>query len=468
VSDVTAESGDEAPAVRARLDELDRELEAVGIDVGQFTDPGARTGEVGGDTATTGRPTRSGPGSRTGMTRDFRLLWAASALSNLGDGVRLVALPLLATTVTTEPVLIAGVVVAERLPWLVFILPGGAWADRYDRRALRMRLDIARAIVVSALVALVVLDQVSIWAIFAVAALLASAEAVVDSSSVAMVPAAVGHHDLERAAARLGSTQLAMNDLVGPPVGGLLFGVAVAVPFGLDAASFALAALVMAFMTGDYRPRPSAPAGEPSAALGGQIATGFRWLWRQRLLRRLAIVSTGLGTASFISNGVFVLFARETLGLSEFGFGLLLVPSALGGIAGSLVAPRFRHRPLHLVLASAVLTSGAAVWAMSLTSSPWLVGALWAMSMAGIMVWNVLTLALRQRVIPDELLGRVGASYRFLVYLGMPLGALVGGVIADAFGVRSAIFVSGSLLLAIGFVVAPLVRSVGSAAAVEV
>jgi hypothetical protein len=329
-----------------------------------------------------------------------------------------------------------------------------------------MRLDLARAVVMSVLVVLVVLDAASIWAIFAVAALLASAEAVVDSSSVAMVPAAVGRDDLERAVGRLGSTQLAMNDLVGPPLGGFLFGAAIAVPFGLDALSFALAALVMAFMTGSYRPTPSA-AGETRAALGTQIALGFRWLWKEPLLRTLALVSTGLGTASFISNGVFVLFARETLGLSEFGYGLLLVPSALGGIVGSLVAPRFRDLPLHRTLAVAVLASGGAVWAMSLTSSPWLVGVLWAFSMAGIMIWNVLTLALRQRSIPDELLGRVGASYRFLVFLGMPLGALIGGLIADAFSVRAAIFVSGSVLIGFGCVVGPLLRSVRQPVAVS-
>jgi MFS family permease len=403
----------------------------------------------------------SGPSAKS---RDFRLLWTASALSNLGDGVRLVALPLLATTVTTDPVLIAGVTVAERLPWLVFILPGGAWADRYDRRLLRMGLDVARAVVMTVLVVLVVLDSVSIWAIFAVAALLASGEAVVDSSSMAMVPAAVGHDDLERAVGRLGSTQLAMNDLVGPPIGGFLFGVAIAIPFGLDAASFAVAALVMAFMTGDYRSH-APPGSTTGPGLGGQIAEGFRWLWREPLLRTLALVSMGLGTASYISNGVFVLFARETLGLSAFGFGVLLVPSALGGIAGSLLAPRFRGRPLHLVLPIAVLMSGAAVWAMSLTSSPWFVGALWALSMAGIMVWNVLTLALRQRMIPDELLGRVGASYRFLVFLGMPVGALLGGVIADVFSIRSSIFVSGSLLIAMALVVAPVLRSVGPSGA---
>ena len=365
----------------------------------------------------------------TPLPRNFRLLWAATALSNLGDGLRLVALPLLATSVTSDPRLIAGVVVAQRLPWLFLILPGGAWADRFDRRLLRMRLDMARAVVMSVLVGAIVIDQLSIAVIYVVAALLASAEAVVDSSSMAMVPATVEGQDLERAVGRLGSTELAMNDLIGPPLGGLLFGLAIAVPFGVDAATFVGAVLVMGLMSGSYQPAAAAavaPADRPS--MRASLAEGIRWLWNQRLLRTLAVVSTALGTASFIGNAVFVIFATDTLGLTEFGYGILLVPGALGGIAGSLLAPRFRRFPLRRTLPISVVGSGASTWLMAVTSSPILVGALSALSLGSVMVWNVLTLALRQRLIPDEMLGRVGASYRFLVYLGMPFGALVGGL----------------------------------------
>ena len=462
--------GDAASASRSRLDELDRALAELGVDVGRL---GGRSSahhtaidvvaaDGSGDDA---RPPvdRSRRGSP--LPRNFRLLWAATALSNLGDGLRLVALPLLATSVTSDPRLIAGVTVAQRLPWLFLILPGGALADRFDRRLLRMRLDIARAVVMSVLVAAIVLDQTSIVVIFVVAALLASAEAVVDSSSMAMVPATVDGVELERAIGRLGSTELAMNDLVGPPLGGLLFGLAIAVPFGIDALTFVGAALVMGLMTGNYRPATSATA--PATTLTGgrpsmraSLAEGIRWLWNHDLLRTLALVSTALGTASFVGTAVFVIFATETLELSEFGYGLLLVPGAVGGIAGSLLAPRFRRFPLRRTLPLAVVGSGASTWLMAVSSSPIVVGALAAVSLGSVMVWNVLTLALRQRVIPDEMLGRVGASYRFLVYLGMPFGALAGGVLANEFGVRSAIFVSGSMLVAIGLLLPFLLRDV--------
>ena len=440
------------PTPLTPIDEIDAALEALGVDTGELErPPEART--VGGRSASTVPRTRFG----SPLPRNFRLLWGATALSNLGDGLRLVALPLLATSVTDDPRLIAGVTVAERLPWLFFILPGGAWADRYDRRVLRIRLDIARAIVMSVLVAAILVDQVSIWVLFAVAALLASAEAVVDSSSMAMIPATVDGKDLERAVGRLGSTELAMNDVVGPPLGGLLFALAVAAPFGLDALSFAGAALVMGLMSGSYG---TGVAPVPGTSMRSQVGTGFRWLWDHRLLRTLALISTGLGTASFIANAVFVLYARDELGLSEFGYGLLLVPGAIGGIVGSLVAPRFRHYPLRVTLTMAVLGSGLAMWLVASTTSPIAAGLFTGLSLACVMVWNVLTLALRQRMIPNELLGRVGASYRFLVYLGMPVGALLGGILANRYGVRASYYVSGASLVVIAMMVPVLLRGV--------
>ena len=432
------------------LDEIDQALEALGVDTGGFERPSPRTVRSASRRGRFGSP----------LPRNFRLLWAATGLSNFGDGLRLVAMPLLATSVTSDPRLIAGVTVAQQLPWLFFILPGGAWADRFDRRVLRMRLDWARAAVMALLVAAISFDQLSIVVIYVVAALLASAEAVVDSSSMAMVPSTVDGADLERAGGRLASTELAMNDLVGPPLGGLLFGLAIAVPFGIDAMTFAGAALVMSFMTGSYRPSAAPAASGAARSMRASLAEGVSWLWNHRLLRTLAFVSTALGTASFIGNAVFVIFATDTLELTDFGYGLLLVPGALGGISGSLVAPRLARFPLRRTLPVAVVGSGASTWLIALTSRPVLVGVLSAVSLGSVMVWNVLTIALRQRLIPDEMLGRVGASYRFLVYLGMPFGAVVGGVLANEFGVRSAIFVSGSVLVLVGLMLPLVLRGV--------
>ncbi|MEQ1698691.1 MAG: MFS transporter [Ilumatobacteraceae bacterium] len=402
--------------------------------------------------------TDSAPPGAGRLPRPFHLLWTATAVSNIGDGLRLTALPLLATSITTDPRAIAGVAIAERVPWLVFILPGGAWADRFDRRALRMRLDTARALVMAGLLVAISFDRVTLAAIYAVAALLASAEAVVDSSSMAIVPSTVHERDLERAGSRLSSTELVTNGLIGPPLGGLLFGAAVIAPFAVDAASFAAAAIIMSLLPGRFRPdtNPS----EQQASMRHQIAEGFRWFWSRRALRNLALISTALGFSGFVGGSVFVLFATQTLGLSSVGYGLLIVPSAFGGVAGSILAPKLTALPLPLVLAASTVISGAATWTMSASSTPALVAMLTALSTAAVIVWNILTVALRQRIIPDHLLGRVGASSRFLVYSGMPFGALTGGILADSFGIRTALAINGIGLVAIGVLVPHLLRGI--------
>ena len=183
-------------------------------------------------------------------------------------------------------------------------------------------------------------------------------------------------------------------------------------------------------------------------------------VWRRRALRNLALISTVLGTASFIGGSVFVLFATQTLGLSPTGYGFLLVPGALAGIAGSMMAPKLARYPLRLVLGTVITAEGVTTLIMSRISSPILVAIIGGSGALVAVTWNVLTVALRQRVIPDHLLGRVGASYRFLVYVGMPFGALAGGFLAKAFGIRAALAVNGVILLTIGLAIPFLLRGI--------
>ncbi len=397
----------------------------------------------------------------------FHRLWAATAVSNIGDGVRTTALPLLATQQTSDPRLIAGVAVAQRVPWLLLILPGGVLADRHDRRNLRVRLDVFRAAVMAVLAVLVIAGSASIVAIFVVAALLAAAESTVDSSSMALVPALVDSDQLEQAAGRMSSTELVAGDLIGPPIGGLLFAAAVALPFGLDAASFLLAALIAASIPGSFRP-PSDDSSTSSRSFRRELKEGFSWLWNQKLLRNLALVSVLLGFSNMVHLSIFVLFAKEELGLGPFGFGVILVPPSIGGVIGSIVTPRFRHSPLARTLTILVILGGCALVAIGFTTNVVLVALLLAVDSGVILAWNVLTMALRQRLIPGRLLGRVGASYRFLVFFGMPFGALAGGFIANAVSLPAAYVVAGALQLVAAIVVPFAVRSAGTSTPVDV
>jgi MFS family permease len=386
------------------------------------------------------------------LPHSFRLLWAATGVSNLGDGIRQAALPLAAVSITHDPRLVAGVAVAERLPWLLLILPGGVLADRLERRRLRVTLDIVRSVAMGGFAILAATGSLEIWLVYVLAIVLSSAESIVDSSSMALVPSLVSDAELERAASVLTSTELVTNDLVGPPLGGLLFAVAIAAPFATDSLSFLVAALVGMRIAGSFRAAPRAATRASASSVVRDMAEGVRWLWHRPMLRDLALISTGLGTFVYVANAVLVLFAVRNLGLGNFGFGLFLIPGALGGIAGSIVAPRMRRYRLRPVLVVSIACSGLSYAAMAVQTHVVPAAVLLAVTVGGAMVWNVLTLALRQRTIPDELLGRVGASYRLLVYVGMPLGAFAGGWLADALSVDAAILIGGLGLVAMAVV----------------
>ena len=386
------------------------------------------------------------------LPHSFRLLWAATGVSNLGDGIRQAALPLAAVSITDDPRLVAGVAVAQRLPWLLLILPGGVLADRLDRRRLRVTLDLVRAVAMGGFAILAATGSLDIWLVYLLAIVLSSAESIVDSSSMALVPSLVSDAELERAASVLTSTELVTNDLVGPPLGGLLFAAAIAAPFATDSLSFFVAALLGMRIAGSFRAVPRAASRSSATSVLQDMAEGVRWLWHRPMLRDLALVSTGLGTFVYVANAVLVLFALRNLGLGDFGFGLFLIPGALGGVAGSIVAPHLRRYRLRPVLVIAIAISGISYAAMAVQTHVVPAALLLAVTVGGAMVWNVLTLALRQRSIPDELLGRVGASYRLLVYVGMPLGAFAGGWLAEALSVKAAILIGGLGLVAMAIV----------------
>jgi Major Facilitator Superfamily len=233
-----------------------------------------------------------------------------------------------------------------------------------------------------------------------------------------------------------------------------LFGLALSAPFAVDAASFGFASLLVASISGTFRAAPPPAESAARSSVLADAKQGMAWLWRSRQLRMLALISFGLGTASFFSGSVFVIYATGELGLSEFGYGLLIIPAAVGGLAFAAVTPRLgRLAPLRWVLSISTSVSGITLVVIGAASNLIVICVAIALLDGMSSIWNILTLALRQREIPDHLLGRVGASYRMLVYFGMPFGALLGGVVTEALSVRWTYTISGSTLIALGMCV---------------
>jgi MFS family permease len=392
---------------------------------------------------------------------NFRRLVASATVSGLGDGVRIAALPLLAAALTASPTTIAAVTLAGGLPWALFALISGALVDRWDRRRVMALSDAARFLVTGVLVALVASDHSSIAAILVVAFLLGTAETFFDNASQAILPSIVDDALLERANGRLYASQIVTIQFVGPPLGALLFGWAMAVPFGFDSASFALSAILLIGITTTHSPRPvERPAGHAELSVARQlrveIAEGLRWLWAHRPLRTLAITLGLFNFTGTAMESILVLFALHTLHIGKFGYGLLFTAFAVGGLLGTVVAEAIGRRiaTRQLVLLIIVLCAVSEI-VMGALPNRWLAGAMYLLQGFGAVVWNIVTVSLRQRIIPSELLGRVNSVYRAIAWGTMPLGALAGGFIARGFGLKAPFIFAGSVMLAVGVVSYP-------------
>lgn len=380
--------------------------------------------------------------SRERLGANYWKLWIASAISNLGDGVRWTALPLLAASLTHDPARVAAIDFSASLPWFLFALPAGALVDRLDRRRVMVVSNVVRAAAMSLLAFFVLRELASLFLLYAIAFCLGCAETMFDNAAQALMPRLVERAHLEKANGRLYAAELIANQFVGPPLGGFLFAIAMAVPFLLDAASFAIAAGLIVSLVGAFR-----VADRPDAVtkLRHDIGEGLRWLWAHRLLRTLAAflgIQNMMSTACF---SIFVLVSIEILGLSDAGYGLLLTSLAIGSFVGSVtVSPLSRKVGSGTTLFICLAVSAAAYLVVALSSNPVVTGIGIGVLGWPIVAWNVITVSLRQSIIPDRLLGRVNSVYRLMGWGTMPLGAALGGLLGRTLGLRSPFFVAAA------------------------
>jgi MFS family permease len=373
----------------------------------------------------------------------------ASGFANLADGVLWVALPLLAVRLTRSPLLIAGVTVAARLPWLLAPV-AGAFADRLDRRQSMVRVNLVRFVLLGGLALAVAGDVATILMLYAVAVLLGVGETLFDTSAQSLLPAVVGRDDLTRANSRLYAVELVANTFIGPPLGGLLAAAGLAIALGLPAAAYLVGAGILALLSGSFRAVGAGPAG--SSRLRDEIAEGTRFVWRHPVLRPLAIM-LGLQNMAFSAAfSVFVLFAVAPgpMGLTDAGYGVLTATLGIGSLLGSWLAVGVERRLGRVrTLVLSILLNGLTLLVPVITAQPIPVAASMTASGAGIVFWNVVTVSLRQRITPDRLLGRMNASYRLVGWGTMPLGAALGGILAEALGLRGAFLVAALITFAV-------------------
>ncbi|WP_299139171.1 MFS transporter [uncultured Tateyamaria sp.] len=367
--------------------------------------------------------------------RNYRLLFSATAVSNLGDGISALAFPWLATLLTRDPVLIAAVAAAGRLPWLLFTAPAGVITDRASRQALMVWSDVVRAALTCAVILLILsipdieagASNVTVWALAALAFLLGMAEVLRDNAAQTALPSLVDKADLENANGQLWSVEQIMGSFVGPPLAGVLIAIAVPMPFAFDALSFALAAGLVACIT-----FPERAARAATQSVFRDLRDGAVWLWQHKTILQLAVLLGVINAATAGYATLLVLYAQEVLGLNAAGFGLLMMAGAAGGVAGGILGPhlvrRFGGQAMFLGAQILFLADPLAVY---FTSSISIVAVGLFIAMFASVTYNIVTVSYRQRVIPDDLLGRVNSLYRLFGWGMMPLGILAAGAMVS-------------------------------------
>ncbi|HEY0638192.1 MAG TPA: MFS transporter, partial [Pseudonocardiaceae bacterium] len=391
------------------------------------------------------------------LSRSFWTLCGAFFVANLATGIAAVAFPWLVTTETRDPILVAGVTMAAELPWLLMSLPAGAIIDRGDHRRMLSVSHLLRAVLIVGLAFIVLYGSVHIAVLYAIAFVVGTLTVANENVTQTLLPRLVPQNRLEMANGNLVVAETTAGVFIGPLVGGILVLASLSTPFFVEGSLFLVAALLVTFVVA--APRATAPS---TATLRADIAVGLRYFWRHPVLRPLGLFLGLLNLASAIAIGTQVLFAQEILGLNSFQYGLLFSVGAIGAMAGAPLAQTMERRlGARRTLLVTLAGNGAVALTIGLTSSAVLVCLALAVGASLAVVWNVLTISYRQRIVPDEMLGRVNSIYRMLAWGPLPFGTMLGGVVVSVAavvatreaGLRAPLFLSAAVTLTM-FVIA--------------
>ena len=371
----------------------------------------------------------------------FARYWLSGFLADFGDGVRLAAFPLLAAGFTRSPTAVAAVTAVQGLPWLVLGAGLGVLADRTDRRRLMVIVDVARAAIIAGLAAAILARSAGLVLIYLTAFTTGLGSALRDTAAGACVPRLAGPTDLDRANARMIAGQVIGNELAGPAAGGWLFGLATVLPFAVNAGTLGIAVLLLLTLPGVFRPiaqpAPQAP-GTSLASLRQEFSEGLGWLRRHSSVRDVTIAVGVIAVMDAAWFAVLVLYVIHILNQKPGMYGLLVAIGAVGGIAVGGLGPPITRRlgPWRsLLIAGLVMAASQAV--LGLTANVIIAAAMLAASSAACVLFDMTAVTMRQRQVPDNLLGRITSLYRTALRGSEALGALGGGRVAAVVGIRA-------------------------------
>lgn len=361
----------------------------------------------------------------------FRALWSASAVSNVVDGLLKTSVPLLAATLTHDPLLIALLSALVMLPWLLFAIPIGGLVDRINRRQMLVVANTIRLSAAFFLACVVGFDLISLPLLFLASFIFGIGEVMYDTTLQAMIPQVLEPHQLEKGNSRLEVTSVTLGEFVGTPLGGALYAVAIGLPFALGAAGVFVAVILVAAVPRAYSIQSVPATVAVREKFWVDIRSGISYLVSNRTLLKLVLFTSSVGFFFSASGSTMVLFALNTLQVPVALFGVVAAMPAFGALAGSMLAPRLSTRFGRTeTMAIAMASSGVLIIAQGFAPNYWVLAATLMVSTLVVTVWNILLMSAYHQIIPSHLFGRVHGTRRTLVWGLMPLGSMLGGLIA--------------------------------------
>ena len=366
----------------------------------------------------------------------------------MADGVAFVAIPLVATSITTNPTLIAGLALVYSAVRMLLVVPVGVIVDRVDRRLLMWLPNVLRGLILLALSLAFAVGIESLLLLYIAFALVGVMEIAADNAAISVLPDLVDTEDLDRANGRIATAQLVADEFVGPPFGGFLFALAVAAPLAATGALYAAAGLLFLAIPRQPRPTRSDEVVGKRPSMWRDAAAGATWIRGQQLLLGLAITGGLASVAYMMTFSIVVLYATDTLGVSPTGYGVILAVSSLGGLLASFSTAKMRQVLGYKLLVPGALALGAVTMlGLYFTTSPYVAGLLLAAYIFHVTAWNICVVSLRQRLVPDDMRGRQNSLFKLSGLVGLVVGAAIAGPIASAAGLATPFGIAGLIFV---------------------
>lgn len=378
------------------------------------------------------------------MGKAFNRLWSVSLVSNLSDGVLLAAAPLLAITLTDNTILISLLGAMVMLPWLLFAIPIGTLVDRVDRRFILAGTNLLRSGVVGALAFAIAADVVTIYLLIIAAFIIGTCEVAADTTSQSLIPQILDKEHFEKANSRLQISETVVQGFIGAPLSGFLYALAIYIPFFFNSVGYIVSAILALSMPIHFlqNVRNKKPKSEQNKFVA-DMKFGISYLFNHKLLRRLVLTTSFIGVCYSMGTATIVLFMVKELELPEPLFGLVLTVQALGGLIGALIAPHASKRfGRGKVMTFGIFSSSFVLLLQGFSPNIYFFVLLSAFTAFTISQWNILLMSTYQSVIPNEIYGRIHGTRRTLVWGMMPIGSILGGVLAT-FGLRTPLYIGG-------------------------